>query len=74
MADVFANLTKEQCIEKAVKACAEDHRLTARKAGKIYQIVHTTITRRLKDLTKFRKSAHEPQQLLMPTEKQTIIK
>jgi hypothetical protein len=28
MADIFANLSKEKRIEKAVKACAEDDELT----------------------------------------------
>jgi hypothetical protein len=36
MADAFANLSKPEHIEKAAAACAADHRLTARKAGKIY--------------------------------------
>jgi helix-turn-helix, Psq domain len=47
MADIFANLSKEKRIEKAVKACAEDDELTTRKAAKIYNVAYTTISRRL---------------------------
>jgi hypothetical protein len=46
MADMFANLSKAERIEKAVQACAEDDRLTIRKAAKIYNVAHTTISRR----------------------------
>jgi helix-turn-helix, Psq domain len=55
MADVFANLSKPERIKKAAAACTADYRLTARKAGKIYQVAYTTITRRLKQLTKLKK-------------------
>jgi hypothetical protein len=44
MADYFANLSKPECIEKAVCACAEDDRLTARKAVKIYNVTPSIIT------------------------------
>ena len=74
MADKFADLTKEKRIEMATKACAEDSRLTIRKAAKIYQIAHTTISRRIEGLTKPRKAAHASQQLLTPVEEQIIIK
>jgi helix-turn-helix, Psq domain len=43
MADAFANLPKAERLEKAVQACQQDCRLTARKAGKIYNVVHSTI-------------------------------
>jgi predicted HTH transcriptional regulator len=55
MADAFADLSKTERIEKAAVAYAADHRLTARKARKIYYIAYTTITRRLKQLTKSKK-------------------
>jgi helix-turn-helix, Psq domain len=44
MADVFANLSKPERIKKAAAACTADYRLTARKAGKIYEVAYTTIT------------------------------
>jgi helix-turn-helix, Psq domain len=44
MADKFANLSKAECIEKAVEECGRNLRLTARKASKIYGVAHTTIT------------------------------
>jgi DeoR/GlpR family transcriptional regulator of sugar metabolism len=47
MADIFGNLSKVERIEKAVQACAEDDQLTIRKAAKIYNVSHTTISRRL---------------------------
>jgi pyruvate/2-oxoglutarate dehydrogenase complex dihydrolipoamide acyltransferase (E2) component len=74
MADAFANLSKPERIEKAAAACAADHRLTARKAGKIYQVAHTTITRRLKQLTKSKKLSNQWQQLLTPVEERTLVK
>jgi predicted HTH transcriptional regulator len=55
MADVFANLPKAERLEKAVQACQQDCRLTARKAGKIYNVVHSTISRRLRELHKPKK-------------------
>ena len=55
-ADAFANLTKQQRIEEAVKAYAEDDRLTARKTEKI---MHTTITQHLKNIIKSRKAVYE---------------
>jgi hypothetical protein len=48
MADYFTNLSKPERIEKAVCACAENNRLTVRKAVKIYNVTLFTITRRLK--------------------------
>jgi hypothetical protein len=55
MADAFADLSKTERIEKAAAAYATDHRLTARKAGKIYYVAYITITRQLKQLTKSKK-------------------
>jgi transposase len=45
MADAYANLTKVERVEKAVCACEEDKGLSARKAAKIFNIAHSTITR-----------------------------
>jgi hypothetical protein len=33
MADIFANLSKEKRIKKAIKACADDDELTIPSAG-----------------------------------------
>jgi hypothetical protein len=74
MADAFADLPKAERIEKAVAACAADHRLTARKAEKIYRVSHTTILRRLKNLTQPKKVAHRSQQRLTPVEERTLVK
>jgi helix-turn-helix, Psq domain len=74
MADAFADLPKPERIEKAVAACALDPRLSARKAAKIYRVAHTTITRRLKQLTKSKKLSHQEQQLLTPVEERTLVK
>jgi helix-turn-helix, Psq domain len=74
MADIFANLSKEKRIEKAVKACAEDDELTIRKAAKIYNVAHTTISRRLQKTTQSHSMAHQFQQLLTPMEERTLIK
>jgi hypothetical protein len=49
MADAFANLSKPERIEKAVKAYLKDHRL---KSFENLQICYTTIIRRLKDFSK----------------------
>jgi helix-turn-helix, Psq domain len=74
MADAFANLPKVERIEKAVCACQQDSRLTARKAGKIYNGVHSTISRRLKEPHKSRAVIAETQQLLTPVEERTIVR
>jgi F0F1-type ATP synthase epsilon subunit len=55
MADVFADLSKSERIEKTVEAYLKDNRLTARKASKIYKYAHTTISRRLKEISKPKK-------------------
>jgi helix-turn-helix, Psq domain len=47
MADAFANLMKAQRIEKAVKACAVDSKLSSQRASIIYKIAYSTINRRL---------------------------
>jgi helix-turn-helix, Psq domain len=74
MADAFANLSKSERIEKAVEDCARNIRLTARKAGKIYRVAHTTITRRINKLTQSRPASYEFQQLLTSMKKQTVVK
>jgi DDE superfamily endonuclease/helix-turn-helix, Psq domain len=74
MADVFADLSKSERIEKAVEACSKDDRLTARKASKIYKCAHTTISRRLKEISKPKKITGQQLQLLSPVEERTIVK
>jgi helix-turn-helix, Psq domain/Tc5 transposase DNA-binding domain len=74
MADMFANLSKAERIEKAVKACAEDDELTIRKAAKIYKVAHTTIARRRQKTTQAYGVAHRFQQLLTPVEERTLVK
>jgi helix-turn-helix, Psq domain len=74
MADLFANLSRAERIEKAVKACAEDDRLIIRHAAKIYNVAHTMITRRLQKSTQVYNVAHRFQQLLTPVEERTLIK
>jgi helix-turn-helix, Psq domain len=74
MADAFADLTKTERVEKAVRACQQDLRLTARKAAKIYNFTHSTIQRRLNNVTKPRKLISKAQQLLTPIEERTIVK
>jgi hypothetical protein len=74
MADVFTNLSKVERIEKAVKACAEDDRLTIWKAAKIYKVAHTMISRRLQKTTQAYNVAHRFQQLLTPVEERTLVK
>jgi helix-turn-helix, Psq domain len=74
MADSFANLTKAERIEKAVEACAKDRTLSARRASKIYQVAHTTITRRLAQAVMPEKVFHRSQQLLTPIEERTVVK
>jgi helix-turn-helix, Psq domain/Tc5 transposase DNA-binding domain len=74
MADIFGNLSKVERIEKAVQACAEDDQLTIRKAAKIYNVSHTTISRRLTKNTQSWSVAHRFQQLLTPVEERTLVK
>jgi transcription initiation factor TFIIIB Brf1 subunit/transcription initiation factor TFIIB len=59
MAELLANLSKPERTEKAAAACAADHRSTARKAGKNYQVAHMTIIRRLKQLTRSKKLSNQ---------------
>jgi D-alanyl-D-alanine carboxypeptidase len=74
MADVFANLSKEERIEKAIAACTQETRLSARKAGKIYNIAPSTITRRLNEQTKPKSRSHQSKQLLTPVEERTLVR
>jgi helix-turn-helix, Psq domain len=74
MADAFTNLPKAERIEKAVRACQQDSRLTARRAGKIYNVVHSIISRRLRELTKPKKLIHQANQQLTSVEERTIVK
>ncbi len=74
MADAFADLSKQERLEKAVHACQQDTKLTAQKAAKIYNLVPSTITRRLKGLMKSIKLHGAELQLLTPMEEQIIIK
>ncbi len=75
MADVFANLSKAERIEKAVAACAqEENKLSAYKASKIYNIASSTITRRLKEQTKPKRRIDESKQLLTSVEERTLVR
>jgi predicted HTH transcriptional regulator len=74
MADAFANLPKAERIEKAVRACQQNSRLTARKAAKIYNVVNTTISRRLREITKPAKLTNQARQLLTPVKERVIVK
>jgi helix-turn-helix, Psq domain/Tc5 transposase DNA-binding domain len=74
MADAFANLPKEERIEKALEALEKDSRLTLRRAGLIYNICHTTLSRRQRELSKSRKLVNQQQQLLTPVEERTLVK
>jgi DDE superfamily endonuclease/helix-turn-helix, Psq domain/Tc5 transposase DNA-binding domain len=74
MADAFADLSKAERIEKAVKACIENRKMTARKAEKIYNVSHTTILRRIKGESKAKRRSHTHQQLLTPVEERTLVK
>jgi helix-turn-helix, Psq domain len=74
LADIFANLSKAERIEKAVKACAQDDQLTGRKAAKIYKVAYTTISRRLQNTSQAYDVAHRFQQLLTPVEERTLVK
>jgi helix-turn-helix, Psq domain len=73
MADAFANLTKAQRIEKAVAACAADSKLSARRASIIYNVAHTTISRRLTQAVMTKKASDESQQLITPVEERTMV-
>jgi helix-turn-helix, Psq domain len=73
-ADMFANLSKAERIEKAVKACAQDDQLTVRKATKIYKVAYTMISRRLQKTSQAYDVAHRFQQLLTPVEERTLVK
>jgi helix-turn-helix, Psq domain len=44
MAEIYADLSKQERIEKAVTECLCDSSLSVRKAAQIYKICHTTIT------------------------------
>jgi DeoR/GlpR family transcriptional regulator of sugar metabolism len=74
MADIFANLSKAERIEKAVKVCAEDDELTIRKAAKIYKVAYTTIARHLQKTTQAYGVAYRFKQLLTPVEERTLVK
>jgi helix-turn-helix, Psq domain len=74
MADAFANSPKAERIEKSARAYQQNSRLTARKAAKIYNVVNTTILRRLREITKPAKLSNQARQLLMSVEERTIVK
>ncbi len=75
MADAFANLSKQERIEKAVAACAqENNKLSTFKTGKIFNIAPSTISRRLNKQTKPKKHVDEAQQLLSPVEERTLVR
>lgn len=74
MADEFANLSKQERIEKAVAACIQDGKLSANKAAKIYNVAPSTITRRLNEQTKSKKLIDESKQLLTPVEERTLVR
>jgi helix-turn-helix, Psq domain len=74
MADAFANLPKKERIEKALKALKKDSRLTLRRAGLIYNICHTTLSQRQRELLKSRKLINQQQQLLTSIKEQTLVK
>lgn len=74
MAEIFANLSKQERIEKAVAACTQDSNLSANKAAKIYNIAPSTITRRINKQIRPKKLISESQQLLTPVEERTLVK
>ena len=74
MTDAFANLTKEERIEKTVNACQQDSKITANRAAKIYNVVPSIITRRLRGLIKNRRLCNIDQQLLTSVKERTIVK
>jgi helix-turn-helix, Psq domain len=74
MAQLFANLPKEERIELAVRACTREDGLSAYKAAKIYEITPSTITRRLHQITQSRKAVSQSQQLLTPVEEETNVR
>jgi helix-turn-helix, Psq domain len=74
MADVFADLSKDERVKLAVRECSKENGLSARKAAKIYRIAPSTITRRLNEQTDSRRAVAQSQQLLTPVEEDTIVK
>ena len=74
MAEIFANLSKPERIEKAVAACTQDSELSATKAAKIYNIAPSTIIRRLNKQTKPKTLIDEYKQLLTPVEERTLVR
>jgi Tc5 transposase DNA-binding domain/helix-turn-helix, Psq domain len=74
MAEEFANLSKQERVEKAVAECLRDSSLSARKAGQIYNIACTTITRRLYEQSRPKKLIDQSKQLLTPVEERTLVR
>jgi DNA invertase Pin-like site-specific DNA recombinase len=74
MAEKFADLSKQERIEKAVAECLRDSSLSARKAAQIYKISHTTITRRIHELSRPKKLIDQSRQLLTPVEERTLVR
>jgi helix-turn-helix, Psq domain len=56
MADVFADLSKDERVKLAVRKYSKENGLSARKAVKIYRIAPSTITRRLNEQTDSRRA------------------
>jgi Tc5 transposase DNA-binding domain/helix-turn-helix, Psq domain len=74
MAEEFANLSKRERVEKAVAKCLRDSSLSARKAAQIYNIAHTTITRRSHEQSRPKKLIDQSKQLLTPVEERTLVR
>ncbi len=72
METFFADFPKTECVERAVRKCQEDPNFTARKAGKVYHVSHSTITQRLNDITQSRKTTSEGQQSLTPARNRKV--
>jgi Tc5 transposase DNA-binding domain len=65
---------RQSALKKLSKYVDRTCRLTARKAGKIYNVVHSTILQRLRELHKPKKVGSQSRQLLTPVEERTIVK
>ena len=47
MVDIFADLSKDERVERAVREVIKEGGLSARKAAQIYQIAPSTLTRQI---------------------------
>lgn len=74
MADAFANLSKQERIEKAVTVCTQDPHLSANRAAKIYKVSSSTITQRLNHEIKPKRLIDETKQHLTAVEERTLVR